>query len=325
VGRPSNAVLAGVLALGVIAVSTSGLIVRAAFNSAGGGSLGRGLLLAMTRLAFAAALTAPAWMRRRSSHRAHRATDPRPGPLAPGTRRRLVWAGVLLGLHFGAWLPSLAFTSIAASTTIVTTGPVWVALLEWGFRGRRPTALASAGITVAIVGGALVSVGRVSGLGSGSNPLLGNFLALVAAVAYAGHLLLGESVQRRGLGLWRWTAVVAAIGAATILPIVGVTGPGDGPLTIGFWAAALALALGPQLVGHSSFTWSVRWLSPTMVSVTILLEPVLTTIGAIALYDEVPGGLVVVGAVVLIAGVAVTIVAEQERQPLPATGPIGPT
>ena len=81
----------------------------------------------------------------------------------------------------------------------------------------------------------------------------------------------------------------------------------------------------PQLVGHSSFTWAVRWLSPTLVSVAILLEPLFSTLGGVVLFDEVPGGLVVVGGVVLVAGVALTTVAESGRAPTVAEDPLVPT
>lgn len=299
--------LCAVLGVGVLAASTAALFSRAAFATAGAGTLGGGLLLAFVRLTVTAVLTAPTWVGRRQG----------PGPedsarLPTGTRSRTILAGALLGLHFATWLPSLAFTSVAASTAIVTTGPVWVALLLWA-QGDRPSARAAGGIVVAVAGGALVAFGEVGGLDAGSNPPLGNGLAVVAAVAYAGHLLLGRSVQRRGLGLWRWTAAVAGVGAVCVAPLALIVGPGDGPYPAGFWLAAIALALVPQLVGHSSFTWSVRWLSPTLVSVVILLEPLLSGAGAVVLFGEVPGAVVVLGGVVLIAGVALTTVAEQGR------------
>jgi drug/metabolite transporter (DMT)-like permease len=230
---------------------------------------------------------------------------------------------VLLGLHFGTWLPSLAFTSIAASTTIVTTVPVWVVLLVWATRGQRPSALTGVGVAIAIGGGALVALGDVDGLDAGSNPLLGNLLALAAAVTYSAHLLLGQAVQARGLGVWRWTTVVAGIGALAVAPLVVVTAPGEGPFPLRFWLAVLALCLVSQLVGHSSLTWSTRWISPTLVSVAILLEPVLASAGAAALYDEVPGPLVLLGAAVLIVGVALTTLAEQPSAPTPVDEPVG--
>jgi drug/metabolite transporter (DMT)-like permease len=310
--RPSPGVVHGVLALGIATVSASALIIREGYDSVGGGSTGRGLLMAFSRLALASVLTLPAWRPRPAAHM-----------LPEGTRWPAVAGGVLLGLHFATWLPSLAFTSIAASTTIVTTVPVWVVLLVWATRGQRPSALTGVGIAVAIGGGALVALGDVDGLGAGSNPLLGNLLALAAAVAYAAHLLLGQAVQARGLGIWRWTTVVATVGAVSIAPLVVATAPGEGPFPVRFWVAVVALCVVSQLVGHSSLTWSTRWISPTLVSVAILLEPVLASAGAAALYDEVPGPLVLLGAAILVVGVGVTTLAEQPSNPTPAEEPLG--
>jgi drug/metabolite transporter (DMT)-like permease len=308
--RPSPGVVWGVLAVGILTVSASALIIREGYDAVGGGSTGRGLLMAFSRMALAVVLTLPAWR-------------PRPRTLPEGTRGRAIAGGVLLGLHFGTWLPSLAFTSIAASTTIVTTVPVWVVLLVWATRGERPSALTGAGIAVAIGGGVLVALGDVDGLDAGSNPLLGNLLALAAAVTYSAHLLLGQAVQQRGLGIWRWTSIVAAVGAVAVAPLVVATTPGEGPFPLRFWAAVVALCVVSQIVGHSSLTWSTRWISPTLVSVAILLEPVLASAGAAALYDEVPGPLVLLGALILVVGVAVTTLAEQSSNPTPAEDPVG--
>lgn len=312
--RPRPLVLAVVVGTGVVAVSTGALFTRAAYQAAGAGTLGGGLLLALSRMGVTCLLSSGAWARRAR----------RPGPLPPGTRRRTVVAGLLLGLHFATWLPSLAFTSIAASVTLVTTVPIWVALMMW-LRGERPSARSAAGIAIAVAGGALVAFGDAGGADAGSNPLLGDALALVAAITFAAHLMLSRSVQQRGLGLWQWTSVVTAIGFLTVLPLGLLVAPGDGPYPLGFWLAAVGLALVPQMVGHSSFTWSVRWLSPTLVSVAILLEPLLSSLGGIVLFDEVPGPLVAVGAVVLVAGVAVTTVAESGSAPTPAEEAVIPT
>lgn len=332
--RPRPLTLAAVLAAGVVATGTGALFSRGAYEAAGGGTLGGGMLLALVRLGLTAALTAPAW---RHGPRGRAARPPRPDrpsdlsspaaapaeALPSGTRVRVVAAGALLAVHFATWLPSLVFTSVAASVTIVTTGPVWVALMLWA-RGQRPSARVALGIVVAVAGGALVALGEVGGLGEGSNPPLGNALALVAAITYAAHLLLGQSVQARGLGLWQWTSAVATIGAIGVLPIVALTAPGDGPYPAGFWAGAIALALIPQMVGHTSFIWAVRWLTPTLVSVVILLEPIVSTVGALVLFDEVPGPVVLVGAVVLVGGVAITTLAERGAAPTPAEEPVSP-
>ncbi len=309
---PRPLVLAAVLGTGVVTVSTGALFTRAAFQTTGGGTLGGGLLLAAVRMGVTSTVTG-----------ATRATRCRRRPLPPGTRGRTLLAGLLLGLHFATWLPSLAFTSIAVSVTLVTTVPIWVALLLC-FRGERPSGRAALGIAVAVAGGALVAFGSGGG-NVGSNPPLGAVLALVAAITFAGHLLLGQSVQQRGLGLWQWTPVVTAVGTLVVAPLALAAAPGHGPYPIGFWAAAIGLALVPQMIGHTSFTWSVRWLGPTLVSVAILLEPLLAGVGGLVLFDEVPAPLVVVGGVVLVAGVGLTTVAEARSVASPAEEPLIPT
>lgn len=190
-------------------------------------------------------------------------------------------------------------------------------LIGWLVWRERPSGRTALGVAVAMVGGALVATGEVEGLAPGARPALGNALALVAAIAYAGHLLLARDVQARGLGLWRWTTIVGGLGALSVLPLVLATAPGDGPFPARFWVMAVALCLVSQLVGHSSLTWSVRWLSATLVSVVILVEPVIATLGAAVLYDEVPGAVVALGALVLVAGVGLTTAAEP-RAPLRA-------
>lgn len=315
-GRPATVVVVGVLAVGIAAVSASALITREAYDATGGGSTGRGLLIAVSRLALAAVLTLPAWRTGADAPTVARL-------LPPGTRGRALAGGVLLGLHFGTWLPSLAFTSIAASTTIVTTVPVWVVLLVWAARGQRPSTRTGIGIAIAIGGGALVALGDVGGVDAGSSPLLGNVLALAAAVTYSAHLLLGQEVQARGLGIWRWTTVVTTVGALALVPLVVATAPGEGPFPLRFWLAVIALCVVSQLVGHSSLTWSTQWISPTLVSVAILLEPVLASAGAAVLYDEVPGALVLLGAAVLVVGVGLTTLAERPSDPTPADDPVG--
>jgi len=308
VRRPADAAIVGVLVAGILAVSVSPIIARAGLDAVDGAGTGAGVLLAFGRLAVTTAITLPAW---RGTRRAPAGTGR--GVLPEGTGGRATLAGVLLGVHFGTWLPSLAFTSIAASTSIVTTGPVWVVLILWIGRGERPTAATASGVAVAVGGGIVLALGDVDGLQAGANPALGNALALVAAVSYAAHLLLAREVQARGLGLWRWNTIVAGIGALTLAPLVALTSGADAPYPVRFWVAVVGLALVSQVVGHSSLAWSVQWLSPTLVSVLILFEPVLSTLAAVVLYDEVPGAAVVVGGLVLVLGVGLTIAAERRR------------
>jgi len=197
--RPRPGLVAIVLVMGVAAVSAAAIFIRFAFASAGEATPGLALLLAAVRLGLAALFLAPTW----------------PGLVRarpqPGAFTLAVLAGVFLAAHFGTWVTSLAYTSVAASVTIVTTNPIWVALFGWLWLGEGVSRLTLAGILVATAGGVLIGLGDASGGSAGPAPLLGDALALVGAWTVSGYFLLGREAQRRGLpptpaGRWPSTA-----------------------------------------------------------------------------------------------------------------------
>jgi drug/metabolite transporter (DMT)-like permease len=187
-----------VLVTGVIAISTAAIFIRLAMDaaaspyanaSAGVRGVGFSLFISASRLAIASLLLLPAWR------------NLQPSQLSPGALRYAAAAGLCLALHFATWITSLSFTSIAASTTLVTTNPVWVALLSWLWLKEKPNALTILGIGVAFGGGVLIALGDTGAVTAGSNPPLGNFLALVGAWMASLYFLLGREAQQRGLGM----------------------------------------------------------------------------------------------------------------------------
>src|SRR4028119_693509 len=151
-----------ILVAGVFAVSTAAIFIRLALASAGVSGVGFSLFVAASRLTIASLLLLPAWRNLQQTQ------------LNPGALQYAAAAGVCLAIHFATWITSLSFTSIAASTTLVTTNPVWVALLSWLWLGEKLNKLTIAGITVTLLGGGLVALGGNAAMGAGSNPLLGN-------------------------------------------------------------------------------------------------------------------------------------------------------
>lgn len=280
-----------------MAASTAAIFIR--FGYAAGEELnqvGLGLAMAALRLIFASLLLVPLWYRTRNEE------SPQPGAywFALG-------AGVFLAIHFGSWIPAFAFTSIAASTTIATSSPVWVAIMLWLWKGEVPSKLTMLGIAVAISGAIVLAFGDAGGEGAGSNPLLGDALALAAALGFSFYFLMGQEAQRRGLSTSRYVAVAYAVGALSLLPVpfmVG-TGYGDLPGMVVFYG--LMLALVPQLIGHTSFNWAVKWVTPTIVTLVILMEPIGATILGLIFFGEVPGWVVLLGAIILLGGVALAV------------------
>ena len=222
-------------------------------------------------------------------------------------------AGIFLGVHLALWIISLAYTSIVASATIVTTNPIWVALILWVWRGEKPSRLTAAGIIVAISGGALIAVGDAWGASAGSNPLLGDLLALGGALTVSVYLIFGREAQHRGLSIGQYVATAYVVGALTLLPTPLLLGSGYSGWPVEVYLYGLLLAFIPQLVGHSSFNWAVRWISPTLVALVILAEPVGGSILGFLVFGEVPGTFVLAGAAVLLIGVASAVWGEGAR------------
>ncbi|HWA12507.1 MAG TPA: DMT family transporter [Burkholderiales bacterium] len=287
-----------VLGAGVAVVSFAAILIR--FAHAEGAS---SLAIAAMRLAIAALVLAPlAWWRH---GREIRALD----------RRALLLcmlSGGLLALHFWTWITSLEYTSIASSTALVTTNPIWVGLASALLLRERPRAAAIAGIALTLAGSLLIFTADAQSQGGGRAPMLGNLLALLGAIAASGYLLVGRAV-RGGLSLVAYVWLAYATAAVLLLLAVAVTGTSLGGLSAQAWGFLLLLAVGPQLIGHTAFNWALRRLSATFVAVSILGEPVGSAILAIALFGERFTALQFAGFALLLGGIFVA--AAGERRP----------
>lgn len=225
-----------------------------------------------------------------------------------------VVSGLLLGLHFATWTSSLAFTSITSSTVLVATAPLWVGLAS-PFLLNEPLARGlKVGIGLAMLGTLVVSMGGIIGFedgrialdlaqsSEGSRPLLGNALALAGGITVAGYMIIGRRL-RPHLSLLSYTFVVYGMAAVTLL-LFNLVGGQD---LIGYgWTAFLlflVMALIPQLTGHSSFNWALSFLPAAFVSLAAISEPVGATILAMLIFQEIPGPVVILGSILILAGV----------------------
>ncbi len=269
----------------VIAVSLSAIFIRLTDAP--------GTVIALYRLVIASALTLPALP---SALRRSRVTA------------RGIWlsvgAGVMLGLHFATWTSSLEFTSIAASVSLVTTTPLWIVLTLWIFRGRRPASRTLLGVLVAVAGGIVIGLDGQFGAGPGGNAAaFGNFLALAGAVTVGVNMLLGAEAQRSGLSVMAYSGIAYITAALSLLPIPALLGQSYGPypLEVFLWIGALAVV--SQVIGHTTINYTLRFMDATLLSTFILLEPVVASLLAMILFDEVPGLLTAAGAATLLIGV----------------------
>jgi drug/metabolite transporter (DMT)-like permease len=290
-----------ILVAGVFAVSTAAIFIRLAIASSGVSGVGFSLFVSASRLAIASVLLLPAWR------------NLQPSQLSPGALRYAIAAGICLAVHFGTWITSLSFTSIAVSTTLVTTNPVWVALFSWLWFKEKPTKLTILGIGVAFMGGVLIALGDVGVVSAASNPLLGNVLALAGAWMASLYFLLGREAQRRGLGIGSYVVVAYSTGALVLLPLPLIFGTSYSGYPVAVYLYILLMAVASQVVGHTTLNWAVRWISPTLVTLAILFEPVSSSFLGYLIFNEVPGLLVLVGAVVLLGGVAIAVFGAREK------------
>lgn len=293
--QPSPWQVGLILVTGVLAVSSAAIFIRLANMAAGLSGIGFSLFLSASRLTIASLFILPAWR------------NLRPNQLSPGAFHYAVGAGICLALHFVTWITSLSFTSIAASTTLVTTNPIWVALLSWLWFKEKPSRLTQLGIAIAFIGGVLIALGDQETVNISPNPALGNSLALVGAGMASLYLLLGREAQRRGLGIGSYITIAYSTGALVTLPLPFMFGVNYFGYSSAVYLYILLMAVLPQLIGHTSFNWAVRWISPTLVTLALLWEPVISSCFGYLVFQELPGRFVLVGATVLLGGIVVAV------------------
>ncbi len=275
----------GLLAIGVFFISTSAPLIAATAAPA--------LAIAFWRTALGAGLTAPlVVLRRRAEFLA--------------LTRRQWWlcaaGGLLLGAHFAAWIPSLRYTSVASSTALVATQPVWAALLARA-RGVHFPGRVWLGIVVALGGIALLTGVDVS---LDRRSLIGDLLALVGAMLAAAYVTVGERA-RQDVSTPTYTFIAYAAAALGLLPVLLLTGVALGGYSTQTWLLILALTVLAQILGHSLINATLRTTSATVTSMGILFEMPLATVMAAIFLGQWPPLAVVPALVLLLVGVGVVV------------------
>jgi drug/metabolite transporter (DMT)-like permease len=284
------------MAVGVLAVSTSGPIIAATAAPA--------LAIAFWRNGFGALATAPLAL-----------TGPRLGELrnlTPRERRLIAGAGLLLAAHFGTWVPSLDFTSVASSTALVCLQPVWAALISRA-RGNEVPGRAWIGMAAALAG-----VLVLTGVDFSVSPraLFGDLLALAGGMFAAAYTTVGAEV-RRSTSTTAYTFGCYAVCALALLAACLVGQQQIAGYDAETWLKLLALTAGAQLLGHSLFNRVVGRIGATAVSMAILLEvPGAAVIAALWL-GQTPPPAAIPAAVLLLAGIVMVLTARGATTAVP--------
>jgi drug/metabolite transporter (DMT)-like permease len=286
------------LAVAVAAVSTSAPLIR--------GASAPSLAVAMWRCAMAlpvlGGVVALSGRSRRQLRGLVRAGTGSAASAAADDRRRSAAAGLLLALHFSAWVPSLSFTSVASSTALVATQPVWAAVIaRW--RGEHVPRAAWAGIGVAMAGAVVLS-----GVDLSIEPraLFGDMLALLGGALAAAYVTVGADA-RRTLTTGVYALVCYSVAAAALLAVCLAGRQALGGYDAGTWWALVGLTVGPQLLGHTVVNRVLSTTSATLVSVAILFEVVGAALLAWAFFGEVPPLSAAPAGVLIAAGLVMVV------------------
>lgn len=293
---PQRSRLLIVLLVGIFAVSTASILIRFA-RQAGVPAL----MVAAYRLSIATLVLSPIVIRRHTTE------------LKRLTQRDWLAAlasGVFLALHFATWVSSLDYTTVTSSVVLVTTGPIWVALASWLFLREKLSRSIVIGLIVSVAGGIIVGLSDSAGFGLAGSQLWGDFLALAGAWFVAGYLLIGRQLRDR-MSLIAYIFIVYGTAAVMLIALGLASGASFTADAAGVPYQPIGLvwlilmALFPQLLGHSSYNYALRFLPTTYVAVVALAEPVGTSLLAVFLLNELPPPLTIAGASVILIGIAI--------------------
>ncbi len=212
-----------------------------------------------------------------------------------------VFSGFFLAIHFVLWFESLQHTTVASSTTIVCTEVIWVSLGYCLFLRGNLSRKAVVTIGITLLGSVLIAMSDSS---SGESHLYGDFLALFAAIAVGIYVLIGRAVRSK-VSTTVYTYIVYSACTAVLLILCMIQG--TALLEYGFRAIGVGffLSVFSTILGHSIFSWCLKYFSPSFVSASKLCEPVVAAILASILFGEIPSILQILGGAFILGGVAV--------------------
>ncbi len=278
------------LTFGILAIGFSPILVKVVTNESA-------FLVAAIRTVFAFLLLIPVYFRSAKN-----------SPKREVTLKEQFWvaiSGILLGLHLICWISSIYFTSIASASILVTTHPIILIVIERFVFKYTFRPIVWVGVLISFSGSLILGYADSGIDGTYSNPLLGNSLAVLASIIFAGYFLIGNRVRQNR----NWIEYVfpvygfAALTCVIALLIVdGISFQVSGLVVL----VGFGLALGPQIAGHGALNYAVKYVSPTLFATLILFEPAASSIMAFFFFGEIPLPLSFVGMAIILTGIVLT-------------------
>jgi drug/metabolite transporter (DMT)-like permease len=215
----------------------------------------------------------------------------------------LVFSGILLSLHFAFWITSLKYTSVASSVVLVTTHPVFVGIGSWLFLKERLGFNLILGIMFSVLGSGLIGYGDMT---LSEEALMGDGLALLGAITASGYFLVGRKMRKNQDLLSYIFPVYSTAGLALIILSLIFQKSFFG-YSSSTYLFLFLLALIPQLIGHTTFNWALKYLPASMVAITILGEPIGSTLLAYFILGEGLTTWKALGGISILAGILIAL------------------
>ena len=242
-------------------------------------------------------------------------------PMSRVDRIRLIAAGAFMALHFVTWITSLRYISVARSTLLVSTSPLFAGLAGLVVPSLRPGRWFWIGLGVAVIGVGLFTKPGLAVRGPDliEPEWLGDVLAVAGAIFVVPYLILSQGVQQR-FGTFRTVTGIYVASAAFLWLIAVPYGHASAPITVAGWVGDGGMALLSQLTGHTTLNWALRHFSAGQVTAATLMEPVFAAILAWIVLGEPLTPAQIVGGIIVIVGIGVAVSKPVESKP-PATNP----
>ncbi len=284
-----------VILVAIVATSSAAILIRYALNETM-----PPLLIAGARLAVATVALTPLALKRYRT-------------LMKGLYRSqwllILVSGICLAVHFTAWVSSLQYTTVLVSVVIVSTGPIWVAIMEVIFLKIRLSRLVVAGLLTALAGGLLIGIPlggdavqaaqSVNDLGA---TITGAVLAWIGALSVSVYMLIGRKL-RATLPVIPYVWLVYGAASICALAVIFATATPVTGYRINGYLILLAMGLVPQLLGHSSLNYLLEYFPAAIVSMFSQLEPIGSAILALVLFRELPPEQQIAGSIIIVIGV----------------------
>ncbi|NLW72539.1 MAG: DMT family transporter [Chloroflexi bacterium] len=289
-----------ILFIGVLSVSTGAIWIRLAMDEA------KPLIIALYRLAFSALL---------SIFMAMVVGKKQTKPFGAKSIALIVLSGFFLAMHFASWISSLELTSVSSSVVLVSTTPLWVAILSPVLLKEPVNRRFYTGMILAMLGGVIIAMnencvldrtGLACAVVEKKASLTGLALALTGAWMGAGYMLIGRKLSAQ-IDTARYTASVYAIAAVILFLVVFFNGDSLTGYSSRTWLLFFAMATIPQILGHTVLNYSLQSLPATTVSLALLGEPVGSTVLAMVFLKEFPTMLQVVGGILILVGISYAV------------------